>query len=249
VTTALNAPTGVNLMWNTALLLPGVILAPVTWVAGPQVSLTILTTAGFAGSAVTLFWVLRRWEVSIPAAALGGAVYGFSPALLQAAIGHNDLQPAILPPLIVGAGLRLAIGPPASRSARLLARVPTWARTGAWLGLLVAGQIFINEEVALTTALAGVLILLVLAVSRPGTVRGRVAPTAAGLVVAVVVALALAGPALWTQFHGSARRAWCALLAGCLQQRAHNFRHAAERAALSYRSVGRRCRPLPRRGA
>jgi len=208
VTTALNAPTGVNLMWNTPLLLPDVVLAPVTWLAGPQVSLTILTTLGFAGSAAALFWVLRRWDVSIPAAALGGAVYGFSPALLQSALGHYDLQLAILPPLIVDAGLRLAIGPsvPASRSARLparwLGRVPAWTPAGAWLGLLVAGQIFINEEVALTTALAGVLILLVLAVSRPRTVLRRVLPTAAGLVIAVVVALALAGSALWTQFHG-----------------------------------------------
>ena len=202
VTTALNAPIGINLMWNTPLLLPGVVLAPVTWLAGPQVSLTILTTLGFAGSAAALFWVLRRWDVSVGAAALGGAVYGFSPALLQSALGHYDLQLAILPPLIVDAGLRLAIGSPASGSARLPARVPAWARAGAWLGLLIAGQIFINEEVALTTALAGVLMLLVLAVSRPRAVRGRVVPTAGGLAIAAVVALALAGWALWTQFHG-----------------------------------------------
>jgi hypothetical protein len=208
VTTAMNAPTGVNLMWNTPLLLPGVVLAPVTLLAGPQFSLTILTTAGFAGSAAAMFWVLRRWDVSVPAAALAGAVYGFSPALLQSALGHYDLQLAILPPLIVDAGLRLAVGPsssasrPARTPPRWLARVPAWARIGAWLGLLVAGQIFLNEEVTLTTALAGVLILLVLAVSRPRTVLRRVKPTAAGLLIAVVVALALTGSALWTQFRG-----------------------------------------------
>jgi hypothetical protein len=208
VTTGLNAPTGVNLMWNTSLLLPGVVLAPVTLLAGPQVSLTILTTAGFAGSATAMFWVLRRWDVSISAAALAGAVYGFSPALLQSTLGHYDLQLAILPPLIVNAGLRLAVGPrvPASRSARAparwLARVPAWARTGVLLGLVVAGQIFIDEEILLTTALTGVLVVLVLIVSRPLTALRRVMPTAAGLVLAAVVALALAGSALWTQFRG-----------------------------------------------
>ena len=208
VTTGLNAPTGVNLMWNTPLLLPGVVLAPVTWIAGPQVSLTILTTIGFAGSAAALFWVLRRWDVSIAAASLAGAVYGFSPALLQSALGHYDLQLAILPPLIVDAGVRLAVGQPVPASrparppARWLARVPAWAPTGVWLGLLVAGQIFINEEVALTTALAGVLLVLVLAVSRPRTVLRRIMPAAAGLVIAVVVALAVTGSALLTQFHG-----------------------------------------------
>ena len=30
MTTAMNAPHGVNLMWNTSLLLPGVVVAPVT---------------------------------------------------------------------------------------------------------------------------------------------------------------------------------------------------------------------------
>ena len=60
VTTAMNAPQGVNLMWNTPLLLPGILLAPVTLLFGPQVSLTVVLTAGFAGSATAMFAVLRR---------------------------------------------------------------------------------------------------------------------------------------------------------------------------------------------
>jgi hypothetical protein len=208
VTTGMNAPIGINLMWNTAMFLPGILLAPVTGLAGPQVSLTIMTTIGFAGSASALFWVLRRWDVSTPAAALAGAVYGFSPALLQTALSHYDLQLAILPPLIVSACARLAVGPrvpacaPTWAPVRWLARVPAWARTGVWLGLLVAGQIFVMEEIALTTAMAAVLIVLVLAVSRPRTALRRLAPTAAGLVVAVAISLVLAGHALWVQFHG-----------------------------------------------
>ncbi len=124
------------------------------------------------------------------------------------ALAHYDLELAILPPLIIHAGVRLAVGPPvpAWRPARLpvrwLARVPAWARTGAWLGLLVAAQLFTSEELALTTALAGVLVVLVLAVSRPRTALRRVPPAAAGLVIAAVVALALTGSALWTQFRG-----------------------------------------------
>ena len=208
VTTGMNAPTGINLMWNTPSLLPGVLLAPVTLLAGPQTTLTILATAGFFGSATAMFWVLRRWDVSIPAASLAGAVYGFSPALLQTARSHYDLELAILPPLIVSACARLAVGPrvpayqPAWAPVRWLARVPAWLRTGAWLGLLVAGQIFVMEELALTTAMTAVLVVLVLAVSRPHTAIERLRPTAAGLAVAVVVALALSGSGLWTQFHG-----------------------------------------------
>ena len=49
---------------------------PATLLAGPQVSLTLLLTAGFAGSAFTMFTVLPRWDVSVPAAGLGVAVVG-----------------------------------------------------------------------------------------------------------------------------------------------------------------------------
>jgi hypothetical protein len=108
VTTAMNAPQGVNVMWNTFTLLPGILLAPVTLLFGPQVSLTVLMTVGFAGSATAMFAVLRRWQVGVPGAALGAAVYGFSPALVQSAIGHYDLQFAVFPPLIADAILRLA---------------------------------------------------------------------------------------------------------------------------------------------
>src|SRR6516165_2071390 len=38
VTAAMNAPQGVNVMWNTFMLLPGMLLAPVTWLFGPQTS-------------------------------------------------------------------------------------------------------------------------------------------------------------------------------------------------------------------
>ncbi len=118
VTTAMNAPQGVNLMWNTPLLLPGVLLAPVTLLFGPQVSLTVLLTAGFAGSATAMFAVLRRWQVSVAGAALGAAVYGFSPALVHSAIGHYDLQFAVFPPLIADAVLRLATGRDQRRARR-----------------------------------------------------------------------------------------------------------------------------------
>src|SRR5579864_6668155 len=163
VTMAMNAPRGVNVMWNTFMLLPGILLAPVTLVFGPQASLNVLMTAGFAGSATAMFAVLRRWRVSVAGAALGAAVYGFSPALVHSAIGHYDLQFAVLPPLIVDAGLRLATG-----RARPV-------RGGAWLGLLVTAQLLISEELLLDSALAGFLIVAVVAASRPREVSGRVA--------------------------------------------------------------------------
>lgn len=199
VTSALNAPGGINLMWNSSLLLPCLLLSPVTLLLGPQVSLTVLTTIGFAGSAAAMFCVLRRWRVSLSAAALGGAVYGFSPALLQSAIGHYNLQLAILPPLIVDAMLRLAAGPSA-RAGR--SRVPPRTRTGLVLGVLLAAQLFISEELALTTAVTGILLVACLATGYPRQAIRRARPAAVGLAIAVCTTLALAGWGLWVQFFG-----------------------------------------------
>ncbi len=190
VTIAMNAPHGVNVMWNTFMLLPGVLLAPVTLLFGPQTSLTVLLTAGFAGSATAMFAVLRRWEVSVAGAALGAAVYGFSPALLHSSLGHYDLQFAVLPPLIVDAGLQLATG-----RARAV-------RAGVRLGLLVTAQLLISEEILLDSALAGFLLVAVLAASRPRQVAGRIAAVAGGLGTAGGVMAVIAGYPLSVQFFG-----------------------------------------------
>ena len=190
VTTAMNAPQGVNVMWNTFMLLPGVLLAPVTLLFGPQSALTLFMTAGFAGSATAMFAVLRRWDASTACAALGGAVYGFSPALLHAAIGHYDLQFAVFPPLIIDAGLRLALG-----------RVSA-VRGGLRLGLLVTAQLFITEETLLGTAIAGFVLAAVVAASRPRAVAGKLRTLAGGLGIAACVLGVIAGYPLWVQFFG-----------------------------------------------
>jgi hypothetical protein len=198
-TAAMNAPQGVNLMWNTPMLLPGVLLAPLTLLAGPQASITVLLTLGFAGSALALFAVLRRWGASTPAAAAGGLVYGFSPALVQSAQGHYDLQFAALPPLIVDAAVRLGTGRCGTR------RRPA-ARCGAWLGLLMSAQIFISEELLLDSGIAAAIALAVLAVGRPRAVPGRVRDALPGAAAAGAVAALIAGYALWEQFLGPFRQ-------------------------------------------
>lgn len=190
VTTAMNAPQGISMMWNTTILLPGILLAPVTALAGPQTSLTALLTIGFGGSAATLCYVLRRYGVSLPAAALGGAVYGFSPALTHAAIGHYQLQFVVLPPLIADAVLRLCL--PAPRP----------LRSGTWLGLLVSAQLFIGEEILAITAIAVVLLVAVLAMSCPRALGTAVRPALTGLAAAAGVAAALTGWAVRAQFFG-----------------------------------------------
>ncbi len=190
VTAAMNPPHGVSLTWNTSLLLPGVLLAPVTLLAGPQVTLTVVLTLGFAGSAAALSWVLRRWGASMIAAALGGAVYGFSPALLNSGIGHYQLQFAVLPPLLIDALLRLLAGRGSA------------VRSGAWLGLLAAAQLFTGEELLTDTALAAAALTASLVASHPRAVRDRAPDVAFGIGTSVLIFLAICGHALWEQFRG-----------------------------------------------
>ncbi len=189
-TAALNAPRGISLMWNTSLLLPGVLLAPVTLLAGPQTTLTTVLTLGFAGSAASLCWVLRRWGASLTAAAIGGAVYGFSPALLNSGIGHYHLEFAVLPPLIIDALLRILTGRGGA------------VRNGAWLGLLAAAQLFTGEELLADTVLAGLALTVALMTTRPGVTFRKIKQTAAGLAAGAAVILLICGHALWSQFRG-----------------------------------------------
>jgi hypothetical protein len=190
VTTALNAPQGVNLMWNTPFLLPAIVLAPVTLLAGPQVSLTLVLTLGFAGSAASLFVVLRRWGASLGAAAIGGAIYGFSPAVVNSGIGHYNFQFAVLPPLLIHVLLRILAG---------RGRV---VRNGVVLGLLAAAQVFTGSELLADTVLAGLVLVVVLAASRPRVAVQRAAGVAAGLGTAAAVALLICWYPLWVQFFG-----------------------------------------------
>jgi hypothetical protein len=190
VTTAINAPQGVNAMWNTSLLAPAFLLTPVTLLAGPVASLTVLLTLGFAGSATSMYVVLRRWGASIAAAAIGGAFYGFMPAMMVAGQDHYHLQFAVLPPLIIDAVLLLVTG-----------RGRT-VRTGLWLGVLVSLQFFTAEELLVDTGLAAAVIIIVLMLCRPWAVWPRLRPTLAGMGIAVLVTAVICGRALWVQFRG-----------------------------------------------
>jgi hypothetical protein len=212
ITSGMNAPTGVSAMWNPSLLAPGVVLSPVTLALGPQVSLNVLLTIGFAGSATSLYWVLRRWSVGVVAAVAGGLAYGFSPALTQSAIGHYDLQFAVFPPLIAYFTAQLVTGRPAGKRT---GRDPAGAlRAGAGLGLTAALQLLTCEELLFNTAAAVGVGLLAAAVSKARVVRSLIVGSsgpaigeqarrvASGLFMAAGVFVILAGYPVWTQFAG-----------------------------------------------
>jgi len=185
-----NAPDGVNMMANTSVLGISLPLSPITMLFGPQVAYAVYLGGALAATAATAYWAFSRHLVTSRAAAfVGGAFIGFAPGIVHHANGQPNFVSNFLLPLIVVRVLRL--GEPGR-----------WARNGPVLGLLVAYQIFINEEMLLLTAMACLVIVIAYAIQRWSEARARLRPFLLSLGVAGVVALTLAAYPLWFQFNG-----------------------------------------------
>ena len=185
-----NWPGGVNMMANTSILGLAVPLTPVTLLFGPGVAYAVLVTLAPVLTATSWYFVLSRHVVrSRPVAFLAAGFCGFAPGLVSQSNGHPNVAAQFLVPLIL---LQVA-------KLRDDARP---VRRGLILGLLVAYQAFINEEVLLLTAVAASLMVLVFALARRAEARAalggavRAVGTAGGL-----VAVLLAYP-LWFHFFG-----------------------------------------------
>lgn len=187
---ALNAPAGINLLWNNGMALPALLFAPVTAALGGLATVTVITAVGLASSATAAFAALRALGAGMLPAALGGGVFGFSPAIVGQALGHPDLVFDVLAPVLVLLALRLAT-----------AERPRW-RTAVLLGLLAAAQLLIGEEVLFGTGIVVGLILLVLAVSHPRTAMRRAPRFLALAGAALGVFAVLGGPLLAFQLVG-----------------------------------------------
>ncbi|MEH0984768.1 hypothetical protein [Micromonospora sp. CPCC 205556] len=185
-----NAPDGVNMMANTSLLGMTIPLAPVTLLFGPQVTYALYLGGALAATAATSYWVLSRHLVrSRGAAFVGGAFLGFAPGIVHHANGQPNFVSNFLLPLIV---VRVfGLGQPGR-----------WRRDGVVLGLLVAYQIFINEEMLLLTALACLVVVLAYVAQRPRAARARAGGFLAALGLGGGLALLLTGYPIWYQFNG-----------------------------------------------
>ena len=139
-------PAGVNLMWNTAVPLPALLVAPVTLAAGPVLAYNVLVTAGIALTAWTgelgaSVFVRRRWT-----AIVAGLLTGFSPYMVAHALGHLNLVIAFLP----GIALYLL------HDLLVARRLQAWL-AGGLLGLAAAAQLLTGEEIVAATLLVSVL--------------------------------------------------------------------------------------------
>jgi hypothetical protein len=191
LTTHLDYPAGVNLMWNTAFTPLAALVAPLTLGPGAVLASNVLLVLSLGLSAWCAFLAIRRYTNSWLAAFLGGLLYGFSPFMVAQALGHPQMTAAFTPPLMLIALDELIVRQ---------RRRAIWL--GLALGLLGAVQLLIAEEVLASEALVATLGVALLVGMYPGQWRTRAPFVLRGLGVAAVAIIVLTGYPLAVQFFG-----------------------------------------------
>ncbi|MFL6074678.1 MAG: hypothetical protein ACJ73S_14885 [Mycobacteriales bacterium] len=185
-----NAPDGVNLAANPSLILPALLLTPVTLLFGAPVAYLVLLTLALAGTATGWYLFLsRRFCRTRTAAALGGGLCGFAPGMVAQTSGHANLSTQILVPFLVWLVVRLATdGRP--------------VRDGVLLGLAITAQALTGTEILLLTALTlGIFSLAYAALARRRA-REAAPRLLRGLGIAAAVSVPLLAWPLREQFLG-----------------------------------------------
>jgi len=194
VTNYLAYPPGVNLMWNSSIVFPALVLWPVTAAFGPVVSYNLLITVSVALSAWLGFLAAGRFVVSASACLFAGFLYGFSPGIMAQATGHPHALIALFPPIV----LMLA------HEVLVVQRRSPWL-LGALAGVAGVLQLLTGEEVLATTALLVVLGTVLAAALRWNQVRPKVAYSAKAAGAALATFAVLGAYPLGLQFLGPQR--------------------------------------------
>ncbi|MGI5212168.1 hypothetical protein [Plantactinospora sp. CA-290183] len=203
VSDRLNAPDGFNLMTNATMIVPGLLLAPVTLLFGAATTFAVLIAGNLAATAIGWYLLYTRTLRAHRASALVGAAFcGFAPGMISQSNSHPHMTAQWLVPALVWCVVRMVQladperpdgGTPANR--RLLG-------LAVLLAALVTAQVFVGEEVLFLTAAALALMTVGYAVSAPRYVWRVLPRFLLGLLVsAALAAVALAYP-LWVQFYG-----------------------------------------------
>ncbi|WP_218005903.1 glycosyl transferase [Actinomadura hibisca] len=195
-----NAPLGVNLMANTVMLGLSVPLTPVTLLFGASVTWAVVLTGGLAATGFAWYWLFsRRLGRSRVAAGVAGAFCAFAPPVISHANAHPNFVVLFAVPFVID---RIVV----------LWRGERPVRNGVLLGLLIAYQIFLGEEILLLAATGLAVFGVGYALARPDAVRAAVRPLLAGLGTAAAVSLAITAYPLARQFAGE--QSYASLLHG-----------------------------------
>jgi hypothetical protein len=191
-TTSVIEPTGVNLMWNTWIPLPALLLAPVTLLAGPVAAFDVAITLGVALSGWCMYLAASRFLERTVAAVLAGAAYGFSPFIFdQSYTGHSNMVIACVPPLML-----LAL------DTVLVRQHVSVRRAGLVLGALMTAQFYITEELLASGAVIALAAVICLAIIGRRHLAQRWRYVARALGWALALFIPLTAYPIWFQFFG-----------------------------------------------
>lgn len=184
---------GVNGAWNTSLAGLALLLAPITWMAGPIVSYNLLIISIPVLVSLATAALFAQFLNRVPAFAAAGGV-GFSSYVIAQSSGHPNLAFAVTPPLVALVIIKLLLRRPQTG---LFGREFWTLSLG--LGALLGFQFYVSTEILAGTFIAALCLLVGLAVFgwRAWTPAGWLR-LALGGVIGSVLALVIALPLLLT---------------------------------------------------
>jgi hypothetical protein len=193
-TSAFDYPSGVNLVQNTTMPLLGALVSPLTLLVNPVASMNLLVWLAFPLSALSAYFVLRRFVAWDVAAFVGGALYGFSPWVVIQNLYHLNLCFVPLPPLIFLAVYELF--------RREQSRPLRW---GALLGVVIVGQFFISTEIMVMSVIIAGLGTLYMALLESRSVWPTLRRTYKALGLALGICLVTMAYPVYVLFFGPYR--------------------------------------------
>ena len=193
LTDRLNAPHGANLMWNTFSPVLALFVAPITRAGGPILAYNVAALVAIALSGLACFAALTRYTKGGLGALVGGGLYCLSPYVASHTALHLNLINVWAPPLFLIILDELV----ARRRYRP-------ERLGVALGVIGALQLLTSEEVLAMSAVAGVLLVGVLAlvVRERAAIAASTRRLARAAVPGVAAFLLIGGLPLAVQFLG-----------------------------------------------
>ncbi|HUW80191.1 MAG TPA: hypothetical protein VMV54_04750 [Acidocella sp.] len=182
-------PVGLNLAWTTCVPLLALLALPITLLGGPVRAFNLLTLAAPVLAALAAYLLcLELFEVPV-AALIGGWLFGFSSYEGAQSFDHLNLDFTVLIPLVLLVVLR-RVGGKMRRPATVF-----------WLGVLLAGEFLISDEILATLAMFGGLAFLLGYWMLPER-RAGLSALAVDVALAAPVALLLSAPILYAMLTG-----------------------------------------------
>ena len=193
VSTYVNYPGGVNLMWNTSVLLPSLLMSPLTLIFGAAFSYNVLATLAPVLSSTFAHLAFRRWTGRLPAL-VGALIFGFSPYVVAQSVGHLAQTLVMSAPLLLILLDRVLVVQPGAP-----------LRDGLLLGVLAWAQLLTGEEVLAMEATCAVVAIAVLCVLKRNELAAHFPYARKALLAAGGAFALLSAPFLAFQYLGPYR--------------------------------------------